>query len=87
MLCRILNQKQMERIPQASLRILEQTGVEMPYADMLPRFARADANVDLKLQRVRIPSRAHRHDDHRRRIDARRLPCQRQGQGNGGSGG
>jgi trimethylamine---corrinoid protein Co-methyltransferase len=50
-----LNASQIKRIHEASLSILERTGVFIPHADMLSRFADSGARVDHKAQRVRIP--------------------------------
>ncbi|MBI2299861.1 MAG: trimethylamine methyltransferase family protein [Armatimonadetes bacterium] len=53
--CSMLNEAQIDRIQNASLRILERTGVVVPHADMLARLADAGALVDHAAQRVRIP--------------------------------
>lgn len=53
---KILSQAQIERIHQASLSILERTGVEVPHDDMLRRLADAGAKVDFAVRRARIPA-------------------------------
>lgn len=55
MLCIALTNKQIQRIHEASLAILERTGVIVPHPEMLSRFADAGASVDFTDQRVRIP--------------------------------
>ena len=55
MFSQVLTPEQIARVHQASLRILERTGVSVPHADMLGRFADAGASVDHAQQRVRIP--------------------------------
>ncbi|MCY3018050.1 MAG: trimethylamine methyltransferase family protein [Planctomycetota bacterium] len=50
----VLTPEQIERIHQASLAILERTGVHVPHDDMLRRFAGAGASVDTAAKRVRI---------------------------------
>ncbi|MBD3241488.1 MAG: hypothetical protein GF331_12940 [Chitinivibrionales bacterium] len=52
---KLLTAQQVERVHQASLSILERTGVQIPHADMLTRFADSGAMVDREQQRVRIP--------------------------------
>ncbi|MDP7254798.1 MAG: trimethylamine methyltransferase family protein, partial [Planctomycetota bacterium] len=54
--CKLLTEEQVERIHEASLTILERTGVSVPHTEMLGRFADAGANVDHDAQRVRIPA-------------------------------
>jgi len=51
----VLSPAQILRIHQASLTILDRTGVQVPHPDMLSRFADAGAEVDFAQQRVRIP--------------------------------
>lgn len=51
---RLLTTRQVERIHAASLTILERTGVQIPHADMLARFADRGADVDHERQRVRL---------------------------------
>jgi len=51
----VLSPAQIARIHQASLSILERTGIEVPHEDMLRRFADAGAKVDFIARRVRIP--------------------------------
>jgi len=53
---RILTDEQIARIHNASLAILEKTGVIVPHEDMLNRFEDAGASVDRADQRVRIPA-------------------------------
>lgn len=53
---RILADDQITRIHDASLAILEKTGVIVPHEDMLSRFEDAGAAVDRTEQRVRIPA-------------------------------
>lgn len=55
MIASVLDEAQIYWIHEASLRILERTGVHLPHADMLRRFAEAGANVDFEKERVRIP--------------------------------
>ncbi|MFC1462561.1 trimethylamine methyltransferase family protein [Verrucomicrobiota bacterium] len=52
----VLSAEQVARIHDASLAILERTGVTVPHDDMLNRFEDAGATVDRADQRVRIPS-------------------------------
>jgi len=52
---RILTDDQISRIHNASLAILEKTGVIVPHEDMLDRFEDAGASVDRAGLRVRIP--------------------------------
>ncbi|HEX3000607.1 MAG TPA: trimethylamine methyltransferase family protein, partial [Armatimonadota bacterium] len=52
----MLSDEQIERVHEASLRILGEMGVEVPHADMLSRFAEAGARVDFERQVVRIPA-------------------------------
>ena len=52
----VLSGDQITRINNASLRILEKTGVIIPHEDMLNRFEDAGATVDRAEQRVRIPA-------------------------------
>lgn len=54
MLCQVLTKSQIERIHQASLTILERTGVHVPHPGTLSRFSDAGAKVDWKNQIVRI---------------------------------
>ena len=51
----LLTEEQIRWIHEASLRILERVGVEVPHAEVLARFADSGAAVDLKMKRVRIP--------------------------------
>lgn len=51
----VLSAEQVERIHQASLTMLERTGVVIPHPDMLRRMAEAGAKVDAAAQRVRLP--------------------------------
>jgi len=55
MFCRVLTDKQIERIHRASLGILERVGVTVPHPGMLRMFAEAGAKVDFPALRVRIP--------------------------------
>jgi len=55
MLTRVLNEDQIERIHEASLAILERTGVVIPHDEMLSRFADSGAHVDHAAKRVRVP--------------------------------
>lgn len=52
----LLTKEQIRWIHEASLRILEHVGVEVPHAEVLARFADSGAVVDLKTKRVRIPA-------------------------------
>ena len=57
----VLSPDQIKRIDEASLAILQRTGIHLPHEDMLKRFADAGANVDFAAQRVRIaPELVHR---------------------------
>lgn len=51
----VLSHHQIQRLHEASLRILQQTGVHVPHPHMLARFADAGATVDMASSRVRIP--------------------------------
>lgn len=55
MVASVLTQAQIERLDEASLRILEHVGVHLPHPEVLRRFADAGAGVDHVLQTVRIP--------------------------------
>lgn len=55
MIASVLTEQQIERVHEASLRILWEIGVEVPHADMLARFAAAGARVDFTRQRVCLP--------------------------------
>ena len=55
MIASVLDDAQLQRLHEASLRILGEIGVEIPHADMLERFAAAGARVDREQRRVRIP--------------------------------
>lgn len=56
MFAQVLTDKQINRIHEASLKILERIGVHIPHKEMLDKFAEAGANVDYDIERVRIPS-------------------------------
>lgn len=56
MISRVLTENQINRIHEASLSILERTGVHIPHEEMLSRFADAGAQVDRERQTVRIPA-------------------------------
>ena len=51
----VLTEKQIERIHQASLSILDRIGVIIPHEKMLSRFTDCGARVNLNNQRVYIP--------------------------------
>jgi trimethylamine--corrinoid protein Co-methyltransferase len=51
-----ISKEEIKKIHEASLKILERTGVEVPHEEVLSRFADSGAKVDLKTKRVRIPS-------------------------------
>jgi len=55
MFCRVLSDPQIVRIHEASLAVLERTGVQVPHDEMLARFADSGARVDRAAQRVHIP--------------------------------
>jgi trimethylamine--corrinoid protein Co-methyltransferase len=55
MIARVLNEDQIKRIHEASLAILERTGVIIPHEEILSRFADSGARVDRDSKRVRIP--------------------------------
>lgn len=56
MISRVLSDSQINRIHEASLAILERTGVHIPHEEMLSRFADAGAQVDHARQIIRIPA-------------------------------
>ena len=56
MVCKLLTDEQITRIHEASLRILQDVGVQLPHDEVLSRFADAGATVDSGAQRVRIPA-------------------------------
>lgn len=56
MISRVLSDSQIKRIHEASLAILERTGVHIPHQEILSRFADAGAQVDHGKQTVRIPA-------------------------------
>ena len=51
----LLNEQELRKLHEASLRILETIGVHVPHPEMLKLFADAGAVVDSAMQRVRIP--------------------------------
>lgn len=51
----ILTDNQIQALHNASLRILERTGVIIPHPELLSRFRDSGADVDFDSQRVRIP--------------------------------
>ena len=53
---RVLTDKQIAQINQASLTILAETGIMVPHPEILSRFADHGAQVDETEQRVRIPA-------------------------------
>ncbi|MBU4199257.1 MAG: trimethylamine methyltransferase family protein [Verrucomicrobia bacterium] len=55
MISNLLTNEQIRRIHAASLTILERIGVGVPHPEMLSRFTDAGAQVDPKIQRVKIP--------------------------------
>ena len=56
MIAKILTEQQINRIHQCSLDILQRVGVIVPHGEILSRFAKRGAEVDLKEQRVKIPA-------------------------------
>ncbi len=52
---RVLSEKQVRHIHEASMWILGKIGVLMPHTDMRARFREAGASVDEDSQHVRIP--------------------------------
>ncbi len=50
----ILNEEQLDRIHHASMRLLEEIGMEVLHTDSLERFAKAGAIVDRDSKRVRV---------------------------------
>ena len=56
MLSRVLDHEQIERIHQASLEILQRTGVVVPHKGVLSYVADVGAQVDMEKQLVHIPS-------------------------------
>jgi len=51
----VLTEEQIRRLHDASLEILERTGVHLPHPDARKRFAEAGARVEEASERVRIP--------------------------------
>ena len=51
----VLTDGQIERVHDASLRVLSETGVLVPHVDMLERFSDAGATVHFDAETVRIP--------------------------------
>lgn len=56
MLSRVLSDSQIKRIHEASLSILERTGVHIPHEEMLSRFEDSGAQVDREKRVVCIPA-------------------------------
>lgn len=56
MQCQVLSPEQIRRVHEASLSILERTGVIVPHPETLSRFAEVGAVVDIEKQTVRIPA-------------------------------
>ncbi len=56
MIASLFSTAQLMRIHEASLAILERTGVLVPHPEILRRFADSGAMVDFATQRVRIPA-------------------------------
>ncbi|MFX1444915.1 MAG: trimethylamine methyltransferase family protein, partial [Promethearchaeota archaeon] len=56
MLSKILTNQQIIQIHQASLEILERIGVRIPHDEILSRFKNYGASVEIKEQKVQIPS-------------------------------
>jgi trimethylamine---corrinoid protein Co-methyltransferase len=52
----LLTEEQIRWIHEASLRVLDRIGVEVPHPEVLSRFADSGAVVDPKTKRVRIPA-------------------------------
>jgi len=57
MLSQVLNEKQIGRIHDATISILERVGVVVPHEDMLNRLEEAGAKVERNEGRVRIPEK------------------------------
>jgi trimethylamine--corrinoid protein Co-methyltransferase len=55
MICQVLSTQQITRIHEASLRILERTGVEIPHPEVLGRLEDAGATIQHAIRRARIP--------------------------------
>jgi len=55
MLSQVLNEKQIRAVHQASMAILERTGITVPHPDLLDRLEAAGAKVSRETQRVRLP--------------------------------
>ena len=55
MLSQVLNEKQIRAVHQASMAILERTGITVPHPDLLDRLEAAGAKVNRDTQRVRLP--------------------------------
>lgn len=56
MVIKVLTDKQIEKLHQASLTILERVGITVPHNEMLTRFADRGAEVNKREQRVKIPA-------------------------------
>ncbi len=57
MITSVLSKDQIEKVHEASLKILEKIGIELPHDEVLGRFQDAGAKVDVSAKRVRIPGR------------------------------
>ncbi len=57
----LLTDRQLAKLHQSSLHILETIGVQLPHAEVLRLFAEAGATVDRENHRVRIPERLVAH--------------------------
>lgn len=51
----VLTDQQIQKVHQASMRLLGEVGMEVPHPEALRRFAEAGADVDFGAQRVRLP--------------------------------
>lgn len=55
MFARVLSDKEIRRVHDATMAILEKVGVLVPHEDILARLEEAGADVDRRAQRVRLP--------------------------------
>lgn len=55
MLAHVLTDDQVRRVHAASIRILEEIGIQLPHEELLSRFADSGATVDRAAQTVKIP--------------------------------
>ncbi len=56
MVCKILTDKQIERIHEKSLEILQRVGIHVPHRKVLELFSEYGAAVDFSRERIRLPA-------------------------------